>query len=173
LKSDITKRLVGTFFISASLFVISILTTVISLLKDVTQNNIPSSINFNQLAHGNIFQLLFTRTYWEMFSKLLPINYTVNPPAFILTTIMALIMLLIFIHGKKVNETIGNIFIFALVLIPIVISILALLNSIPERSGLWLAFMINGIIYVLIIDIGHNVISLIKNFGEPDRISEV
>jgi hypothetical protein len=145
----------------------------ISLLKDVTQNNIPSSINFQQLVHGNIFQLLFTREYWEMFPRLLPMNYLVNPSAFILTTITALIVLLIFIHGKKVNEIVGNLIMFALVLVPIVISILGLLNSIPERSGLWLAFMINGIIYILIIDIGYNVILLTKNFGEPGRISEV
>jgi hypothetical protein len=160
------KKLPLTAFLIGSLFLSSIILTAIAFLTKLSIK--PEGLNIDQLIHGELIQLLMLNEFWSRYPTLPTAQVLFLPNAFILMALLLAAAIYFLAFRQKYHPLIVSTVLLLTALFPYAIGRLALAsNQKPENAGVWLAFMLAGVLYATVASALFSAVQIAKNWSKP------
>jgi FtsH-binding integral membrane protein len=109
----------------------------------------PSGLNFDNLMHGQVFELLMTREFWSHYPALPNLQLLLLPSALLVMGLLLASVYYFYLADQRKNQPLAASTVFLLTgFLPYGIGWMALAkNAQPANAGLWLAFMLVAVFY--------------------------
>jgi hypothetical protein len=157
------KKLPVMVVLFDSLLIASIALTAISFLAKLVTPD--ADLQVHEIIQGNLLSVLTTPLFWAAYPSIPSLSLLLNPSALLLIGLLVATVFYLLQTRLKASPLAVSAALILTALVPTIAGRLALSgNTDPATAGIWLAFMLSGVLYSATACALYNIMLLVNTY---------